>query len=204
MQDIDARLHLEQFAGHVDGRAAARRGESQLAGILLGVFHQFLNRLDRHLGIHDQDVRHLGAQGDRREILGEIERDVLVERLVDGAGDGHEQQRVAVRRGALHVVGGNVAAGARLVFNHERLAQGLGEFLGHDAGDHVGSTASRKTDHDTDGFVRVCSMGGTHGECASGGGQNGGGETPQARLLTCSHSVSVQVLSIRWTIRIIG
>jgi hypothetical protein len=74
---------------------------------------------------------------------------------VDGVRGHHEQQRVAVRRRAHDRVGGDVAAGAGAVLDHELLAEALRQPLPDHAGGCIGGTAGRKTENDAHGPRRI-------------------------------------------------
>ena len=77
------------------------------------------------VGIDGQHVRHVGQRRDRREVGLHVEGQLLVERGVDAVrAGGADHQRVAVGRGLRHVLGGDVAAGAGLVFEHQRVRRG--------------------------------------------------------------------------------
>src|SRR5262249_28543552 len=61
-------------------------------------------------------------------------------------GRRNEQQRVAVGRRVDHGLDGDIAAGARLVFDHDRLAESLRQPRSHDPRDDIGPAAGRKSD----------------------------------------------------------
>ena len=68
--------------------------------------------------MHDEDVRLDGDQGDRREILDRIERQVPIERRVGGEDAVvAEEPGVAIGRALRDDLGGEVAAGARAVLD---------------------------------------------------------------------------------------
>ncbi len=97
--------------------------------------------------MHQERVRHAREPGDRREVAREVEGEPLVERGVDGVGRGADQDGVAVRRRVDDAFGRDIAAGARLVLDHELLAEPLGETLADEARQHIGRPARRKSDH---------------------------------------------------------
>ena len=57
---------------------------------------------------------------------------------------------MAVRRGRLERLRGDLATGAGAVLDHHRCAQLVLEFLGQRAGDRVGAGAGRKADQELD------------------------------------------------------
>src|SRR6516164_1022666 len=74
-----------------------------------------------------------------------VEIDLLVERSVGGKdGVVAIEQRVAVGRRVGDGLGCDVAAGARAVIDHERLAEDLLELAAEDAGKHVARSARRE------------------------------------------------------------
>ena len=126
--------------------AGARRRHVDLAGIGLGIGDELGDRARRHRGMHQQRVRHARQPRDRREVAREVEVEPLVERAVDGVGGGADQDGVAVGRRVDDAFGRDVAAGARLVLDHELRAEPLGEPLADQARQHVGRPAGRKSD----------------------------------------------------------
>ena len=79
-------------------------------------------------------------------------------------------QRVAVGRRLQHELGGEVARAARLVLDHDRLAELFAEPVSDEPRHDVGGSARRVADEDLDGFV------GPRGGCIDGerGKQRGG------------------------------
>ena len=151
--DVDAGHLLEQFAGQVDRRAAARRAERDLAGIGLGIRHQLLDGLERLRRIGHQQVRHQRHARERGEILDRIEPQFRVQALVDGVGaDRAHEDRVAIGRGARHELGADIAAGAGAVVDDDRLAKVLADELPQHARQDVGGAAGRERDDDRDGL----------------------------------------------------
>ena len=66
-----------------------------------------------------------------------------------------DQQRVAVRRGLGHVLGGDDGAGAGLVLHQHWLAQALAQLLRHDqAREDVVAAAGPEADDDADRLRR--------------------------------------------------
>ena len=99
----------------------------------------------------------LGAEDHGQEIGERVVAGVRVEARIHRVRHAGEEQRVAVRRGALHLLRGDVAARAGLVLDHHRLAERLGELRLHQARDQVGGAARRKADHDVHRLLRAAS-----------------------------------------------
>ncbi len=77
-------------------------------------------------------------RADRREIAGEIEVEVSVERHVDGLRRRGHQQRVAVCRCAHDGFGPDIGGRAWAVLDHEGLAKPFGQPLTDQARDQIG------------------------------------------------------------------
>ena len=79
------------------------------------------------------------------------------------------EQGVTIGRCAGHDFGADIAAGAALVFNHERLAKRFGQFRRYGAGQDIGSAAGCKGNHN---FYRLVGPGPLGpGRKGRGGGQ---------------------------------
>ena len=117
-----------------------------LPGFALQKRDQLRDAVNHNVGIHRERARLRHQLGDRRDVglgvvgqLGEQQR-VDGERPADADPDGG-----AVGRGLGHRVGADVAAGAGLVVDDERLAELFLQMVGDQAGDHVGRRARRRT-----------------------------------------------------------
>ncbi len=90
----------------------------------------------------------------------------------DGRDDlarGHDADRVAVGRGARDDIIAEDAAGARLIFDHHRLAELGLHRIRQDAGDDVGAAAGPERDDEMDRSLRKILRGrGNHGQQQSG------------------------------------
>src|SRR5262249_25009175 len=95
------------------------------------------------------DKRGIGNARDRRDVADKIEAEIRVERRVDRAGRYGHQERVTVRRCSHDEFGGDIAAEARPVLNHELLAEALRQPLTREARDNVGRAAGWKSDNKT-------------------------------------------------------
>ncbi len=150
---VDARrLHK---ALHPQERRAAGTGrrECQSAGSRFGQIDEFLDGLRRQIGRHQKVMILLPDDGYRLEIL----QRVIGKRLQmrgDHQGVRAHQQRVAVSGRVMHGRGDHDPVGAGTVLDHHRRIPNGPQFVGDDAGQEVGRTAGRKTDHDPDRPVR--------------------------------------------------
>ena len=130
-------------------RSRARRSIVQLAGILLRVFDELGEGLDRDLGVHHQQVGELGEAGNRHEILFRVVRQVLVEERVNGVGAHRADKKgVSVRRGLGDGGRSDIAAGTGTVLDHEGLAVFGLKLLGDDAGEEIRRAAGAEGDDD--------------------------------------------------------
>ena len=80
------------------------------------------------------------------EIVHEVERDVLVQRLVDGVVGRDEADGIAVGRRRQHVLHADIAASADVVLDHDRLAELFRQVLGEQARDGVVGSAGGERD----------------------------------------------------------
>ena len=127
--------------------AVARRRVIDLAGPLLHIGHEFLERLHRQRRIDDQHAGLASDERNRREVVDRIVGELRVERGADGVGLRREQQRVAVRRGAGDDLGADRGAGAGLVLDDELLPEAFAELLRDHAHRPV-DRATRRKRHD--------------------------------------------------------
>ena len=126
MEHVDAGALLEELAGEMSRAAHTRRPIGELARLLLGQCHEFVERLGRHARMHDQHVGKHDAHRDRRDVALRIVGEVLHEVRRDGhRADRGEVNRVAVGRRQGDVLRRDVAAGARLVLDDDRLPEVL-------------------------------------------------------------------------------
>jgi hypothetical protein len=127
MDHLDPGHDLEQLAGHMAGSSNARRAETDLARIGLGVGRELGNRLGRHRGIDHHHEGEADEASDRRDVAQEHEIELVVERRVDRVRRAGDEERVAVRRRPHHHFGADIVAAPWAVFDHELLAQPLRE-----------------------------------------------------------------------------
>ncbi|MNI52822.1 hypothetical protein D3C73_1076270 [compost metagenome] len=169
VQDVDAGAVGQGGAGDDAGAVAAGIGDA--ARVLLGVGHQFADVLPRALGVHDQDEGQVAAARDRGEILDRVIGHVLHQPgrgRVRGVGG--DKERVAVGLGTGHIAGRDGGVGARLVLDHDLLAQDGRQFGPEYPADRVGARAGREGHDQGDGLVGIVGGvgggGGRHGRCA--------------------------------------
>ncbi|MNY17474.1 hypothetical protein D3C86_1507950 [compost metagenome] len=158
MRELHALAQGQFFHGQVKRGHRARRAVGELARIGLGVGHVLLHGLDRRIGRHHQAERVAGQVDDVRQVLHRVPVDLGgVRQAVDRHG--HLGQRVAVRRGGLHQLGRQHAAGTRLVLDDHRLTEDLRGVIGQHAERDIGGTARRVADDQADRpageFVRL-------------------------------------------------
>ena len=137
-----------------DLRAGAGAGAAVGEALLLGVGDELLQVLGR---IARMDGDHVGADGDEgdRAQVALLEAPVLRGGHVGGKARGRRQQRVAVRRGAGHRLGRDVAAGAAAVLDHEAVLEAVFELGRNQPRDHVGEPAGREGDDHGDVLRRI-------------------------------------------------
>ncbi|MGT2492423.1 hypothetical protein ACU4GD_22655 [Cupriavidus basilensis] len=92
----------------------------------------------------------------RREILLEVEGQLLVQRDIDGAGIGTQQDRVAIVGRARHAGRRDIAEQHRAGSPRQKLCPSLSDSrVSHQPGHGIGRTAGRIADHDLDGLGRI-------------------------------------------------
>ena len=85
--------------------------------------------------------------GNRREVLDDVERQLLVDGHIGGeVADRAQQDRVAVGRGLGGEFQRNDPVGARAVVDDERLLEAFAHFLGDGPHDEIRISASRRRD----------------------------------------------------------
>ena len=145
----------EQLAAQMRRRADAGTGKAVLAGVVPDELHQFRQCLGGHLRVHHHDIRRDRDQRHGREILDRIIRHLGVEAGIDDEAGADHHEGVAVRRHAGDLAGRDVAARAADVLDKELMAEIVAKFLGDDARDDIGRSASGKADHDAHRPARI-------------------------------------------------
>jgi hypothetical protein len=118
---------------------------AQLTGLGAGQADKFRQRVRRHGRIDQEHRGHRRQRGNRSEIAQRVIGEIGVERRIDrqGAGISHHQH-VAVRGRRRHHLGGNHAAGAGHILDHERFAERIAEPLRQQARQHIRIAARRR------------------------------------------------------------
>ena len=139
--------HREMVDGSRPGRAV-----THLARLCARQRHKFLQCPRRHRRIDNEDGRNGRQCGDGREIANGAVRNIRIDRDADrqGAGIAKHQHMTIGRCGGNHL-GRNHAARARHIFNDERFAECLGQFLREQPGEHVGIAPGRRRGNQPDG-----------------------------------------------------
>ncbi|MGY4423803.1 hypothetical protein ACVWY2_006252 [Bradyrhizobium sp. JR6.1] len=114
-----------------------------LPGLAFTILDELGDVLRRHVLVDGHHVRHAVEGSHRRDIAHEIELQIRVERGVDVVRRIDQQHGVAVRLGVDRSFGADIVAGARLVLDHELLAELLRQPLPDQARDDVGGAARR-------------------------------------------------------------
>ena len=151
VDELDAGALREQFGREMRRGADARRGIKHLARLLLGECDQLRDGVHVRCRIDDQHDGGGRDEADRRKILRHVEREIGIDRLIGDVGGRPEKQCVAVIGRVGRIVGRNARTGARLVFDHELLAEELPHAIAEDARRDVGSRARREADNEMDG-----------------------------------------------------
>jgi hypothetical protein len=130
--------------------AAAGNAEVELAGPLPGVADEFGERVDRQRRVDGERGRDDRHRGDRGEVGRRIVAQ-LAQVHVDGGGAGRAQHHSVAVGGAFGDLGdADLAGRTRLVLDHHRLAEALGEMRTDGARDQVDAAARRERHHDAD------------------------------------------------------
>jgi hypothetical protein len=108
------------------------------------------------VGIDHENGQESRRQRDRRKILLRIVGELLVKRRIGRKGrDVAQQDGVAVGRRLGDELGADICRRARLVLDHDRLADDVRHFGADQACEEVGSSAGRVRDHQMDGLRRI-------------------------------------------------
>src|SRR5436190_11604914 len=114
------------------------------------------------LGLVTSTLRKRAVSVHRREILSRVEWELLIEAWIGGIGrDISEQHGVAVRRRFGDEVGAQIGRRARLVLDHERLADEFGHFLSDQPREKISSAAGGVRDDQMDRLGWIVLRGGT-------------------------------------------
>jgi hypothetical protein len=109
-------------------------------------------------GACGENVRNVAEHNDRRHVGVRIETGVAEKKLVCGATDIAQEERVAVSGGARRGGSADAAARARDVLDINAPPLICRHLIGRDAGDDVGGAAGGKRDDDADGAVGIAAV----------------------------------------------
>src|SRR5690606_35975268 len=112
-------------------RTDAANGKAVFTWFLFERLNQFGDVIGWKVVTHHQYAGYLRQNGDRGEVFNGIERQLFVKAGIDSEAGEADQQFAAVFRAASHFVGGDVAAGTRLVFNDDGLLEQVGHLGGN-------------------------------------------------------------------------
>jgi hypothetical protein len=148
MDDVGPGQELEQLAGEVMRRAGAGRRVVVFARVALGLGNEVRERLRRDLlGVHHHDVRHLGDDADRHEVLLEIVGERGVHRRRDHMMGRADEEGVSVRGRLGGRRGPRIAPGAGAVVDDDAHPELVVELLRQGPGERIGA-AARREGHD--------------------------------------------------------
>ena len=131
----------------------AGRAIVELPGFGLGISHELLEIFHWKVGVHHVQAGHFGHQRYRHKVFGRVVRQLGKYVGIDReCADVSQDKRVVVGRVGdfLH---GNVAGRTRLVVHKNVLANRLGHFSRHCAGNDLGAATRRKRNHQTQWLV---------------------------------------------------
>ena len=144
----DAHDLVQQHAGDMRGRTGAAGRVHHLALVGLGVGDELLEVVRRQVLLGHQQQRRVGDEGHRLEIVRRVIGRLLVHRVADRMGaDRGEHEQVAVGRRLRHPQRAGHAAAARLVLDHDGLAQRFGQRRLQNAGERVHRPAGGERHH---------------------------------------------------------
>ena len=159
VDDVDAGLPLEQFAGDVLRRADAGRRIGQLARLRLGERDEFGKALRRHVVVDGENARHHQKTRHRRKVALHVVGLAGQQRRVDGQrAVGAPIEGGAVGRGFRHAVAADAAAGARHVLDRHRDVPRLLEFLREQPRRDVGRAAGGEADDEAHRLVGIWAL----------------------------------------------
>jgi hypothetical protein len=138
---LDPGLAAEQFCRQMLDGAGPCGADAELAGIALRKGDKLGQVAHRQVVVDQQQQRHPGHAGDRREVFRDVERQRRIERGPDEIGGRGRQDRVAVRGGLDHATGGDIAAGTGTMFEREGLAETRRQQFADGGGQLVGGSA---------------------------------------------------------------
>src|SRR6516165_2159555 len=127
------------------GSSDTSRCHVELAGIGLGVGDKLRNRLDRYRWIHLHNEGLTMKARDWRDVVDQIEIELVVERGVDRVDRSGDKERVSIRRRTHDRLGADIARRARPILDDKLLPEALRQPLPYQACHDVGCTAGGKS-----------------------------------------------------------
>lgn len=188
MDDVHAGHTAEHLAREMAGRRHAGRCAVQFSGLGLGQRDQIRGGFDREIGAGHEHIGRCAGEPDRLEVFAEIEAAELQRGRKREIGTRIEQ-RVAVRVGARHDLGGDLTAGAEAWFKDHGLAENFLQPLRDQAGRGLWGRA----ENHPDGAVRIGFGAGRRGEAQQS--DQGSGCAPEA---SCGHDNFFSVFLDEW------
>ncbi|KAG1254968.1 hypothetical protein G6F68_010606 [Rhizopus microsporus] len=178
VQQLGPRALGQRLARHVRRGAVAERTEAErLRGRLAG---DVRHRADAGLRIRQDHERRAAGDGDVFVALDRVVVQVRIQQRVRRerrrAGD-HEG--IAIGRSAGDGGSADAGVGARLVFNHDGLAQARAQLHGEEAADDIGGSARRERHHHGDRLVRIGLCRGHQRRCGQDAQREGAGDVRQ-------------------------
>ena len=156
VRHLDPGLVGKQLGDEMVGAADAGGAVIQRARLALRQRHQLGDSLHAERRVHHQDIGIGRGHADRHQVLFRIVGEFRVDARVDRDRTGlTEQQRVAVRIGALDDLGADAAIAAAAIFDHEGLAERVADFLADDARGRVRRAAGRERHDQPDRVGRI-------------------------------------------------
>src|SRR5262245_1255166 len=147
MHKVDAGHYLEKLTIEMRSTPASARRVIDLARISLGIRNELRNGLG---GERRKRHKHPGPSvisGDRRNVVREIEFEVVVQRRIDSICESHREKCIAIWGRANDRFGGDVAASANTILDNELLTKPLRQPLSDQTCEVVSRTARSKTDN---------------------------------------------------------
>ena len=155
MGDSDAGASQQQFHRYMRQRAIAGGGVVELAWIVPGIGDKAGKVGKRRRRMAHQQFRNLGDNRNRRKVFLGIVGGLRAERGIDRVVGCRQQERVAVGGGLGSSVGGNDAAGAGFVLDHEGAAEFFRHARRHEARHVIDRAAGGKRQNEPDRSLRI-------------------------------------------------
>jgi hypothetical protein len=138
---VDARHHHQQLSRHMCASPVADRCHVEFARIGLGVVDELRDRLGGYRRMNQHGIRLTDEARDGRDVLDEIEAELIPERRVNRVRCCDEKQRMAISRRPNDRLGPSILASPRPIPDDEGLTEPLRQPLSHQARKDVGRAA---------------------------------------------------------------